>query len=280
MEPEIGQLVYVVDKEIFVRVIDKKCIDGIMIYYTDDSLAYVKEQLHYLTKQEQEQEQEQESDYVTKIVNNLISEWLTPDKALEVNVNISNKIGKPLGYEQVLKLKKEREIKNYFDSYKGEKILFIKRNNFSYYLRLILFSTTTIYFVFSLCCLIFFNFKFNEINPVLIVFYVFSAFYGYFFFDDFKYYNSCYLIIGEEIDSDKYYSGWTIEDLNSNSLGRLTNEDIRKIGSDSINQILILTHKKSRFDWNTREIKVTDKFADKKDEVIAFLKMNFDRQSK
>jgi hypothetical protein len=52
MEPEIGQLVYVVDKDIFVRVIDKKSIDGIMIYYTDDSLAYVIEQLHYLPKQE------------------------------------------------------------------------------------------------------------------------------------------------------------------------------------------------------------------------------------
>ena len=100
MEVEIGQLVYVVDKEIFVRVIDKKSIDGIMIYYTDDSLAYVIEQLHYLRKKEQELEYDE--------IKNLISEWLTPDKALETNVRISKAIAKPLGYELERKLKKER----------------------------------------------------------------------------------------------------------------------------------------------------------------------------
>lgn len=276
MEVEIGQLVYVVDKEIFVRVTDIKTIDGIIIYYTDDSLAYVIEQLHYLPKKEQEIE----SDNWKKVLKSVISESFPSDKSLEINVRISKTIGRPLGYELLRKLERESEIKNYFDSYKGEKILFIKRNNFSYYWRLILFSTTTIYFLFSLCYLIYFNFKFNEINIVLIVLFVFSAFYGNFFFDNYKYYKSCYLIIGEKIGSDNDYSGWTIEDLNSNSLGRLTKEDIRKIGSDSDNQILILTHKKFHLDWNNREIKVTDKFADKKDEVIAFLKMNFDKNSK
>lgn len=276
MELEIGQLVYVVEKEIFVRVIDIKTIDGIIIYYTDDSLAYVIEQLHYLPKKEQEIE----SDDWKKVLNSVISEYLTPDKSLEINVTISKKIGRPLGYELLRKLERENEIKNYFESYKGEKILFIKRNNFSYYWSLILFSTTTIYFLFSLCYLIFFNFKFNEINPVLIVFFLFCTFYGSFFFDNFKYYKSCYLIIGEEIGSDKDYSGWTIEDINSNSLGRLTKKDIRKIGSDSDNQILIITNKKFHLDWNNREIIIANKFADKKDEVIAFLKMNFDKNSK
>jgi hypothetical protein len=153
MEPEIGQLVYVVDKDIFVRVIDKKSIDGIMIYYTDDSLAYVIEQLHYLPKQEQEQE----SDELKEILKSVITEWLTPDKALESNVRISKAIAKPLGYELIRKLKKEREIKNYFESFKGEKILFIKRNNFSYYWRLILTITTTIYCLFSICYYIFYD---------------------------------------------------------------------------------------------------------------------------
>jgi hypothetical protein len=276
MTPEIGQLVYVVDKNIFVRVIDKKSIDGIMIYYTDDSLAYVIEQLHYLPKQEQEQE----SDELKEILMSVLSEWSTPDDNLISNVKISKAIAKPLGYELIRKLKKKREIKNYFDSYKGEKILFIKGNNFSYYWRLILTITTTIYFLFSICYIIFYDFKPNEINPLLILFGIFSVFYGNFFFDDFKYYNSCYLIIGEEIGSDKDWFGWNIENKNSDRLGYLTKEVIRKIGIDSDGQILILTHKKFHLDLNNREIKVTDKFADKKDDVITFLKMNFDSQSK
>ena len=119
-----------------------------------------------------------------------------------------------------------------------------------------------------------------ENKALFIVFFIFSSFYSYFFFYDFKYYNSCYLIIGEEIGSDKDYGGWNIENKNSDILGYLTKKVIRKIGTDSDNQILILTNKKFHLDLNNREIKVTDKFADKKDEVIAFLKMNFDSHSK
>ena len=161
-----------------------------------------------------------------------------------------------------------------------KKILFIKRDNFSYYWRLILFITTIIYFLFSICCFIFYDMDTIENKALFLVFFIFSTFYNNFFFDDFKYSNSCYLIIGEEIGSDKDWFGWNIENKNSDRLGYLTKKVIRKIGTDSDGQILILTHKKFHLDLNNREIKVTDKFADKKDDVITFLKMNFDSQSK
>ena len=276
MEVEIGQLVYVVDKEIFVKVMDIKTIDGIIIYYTDDSFAYVIEQLHYLPKQEQEIE----SDDWKKDLKSVISEWLTPDKSLETNVRILKIIGEPLGYERERKQKKEKEIKNYFDSFYGEKILFIKKNNFSYYWRLIMFYITLIYILYSLYWKFFLENVLNESHSIFLIFFICSLGYLYYFLEDFKYHKSCYLIIGGEIALFEDYYGWKIEDQNSNPLGLLTKLDIRKVGSDSDNQILILTHKKFYLDWNNREIKVTDKFADKKDEVIAFLKMNFDSHSK
>ena len=68
-----------------------------------------------------------------------------------------------------------REIKNYFDSFKGEKILFIKRDNFSYYWRLILFITTIIYFLFSICCFIFYDMDTIENKALFLVFFIFST---------------------------------------------------------------------------------------------------------
>ena len=274
MEVEIGQLVYVVDKEIFVRVTDIKTIDGIIIYYTDDSLAYVIEQLHYLPKKEQEIE----SDNWKKVLKSVISESFPSDKSLEINVRISKTIGKPLGYELLRKLERESEIKNYFDSYKGEKILFIKKNNFRYYWRLIMIYVTFIYSLYSLYWYFFLENELNESHYIFFLLFMFSVWYFSHSLEDLKKHKSCYLIIGNKIGNDDY--GWEIEGLNSNFLGFLTKHDIRKVGSDSDNQILILTHKKFYLDLNNREIIIANKFANKKDEVIAFLKMNFDENSK
>ena len=47
-EPKIGQLVYVINKDIFVKVIDKESIEGITLFYTDDKLSYIEEQLYYV----------------------------------------------------------------------------------------------------------------------------------------------------------------------------------------------------------------------------------------
>ena len=43
---EIGQLVYVFTKDIFVRVIDKEFIEGVQLFYTDNNSCYIEEQLH------------------------------------------------------------------------------------------------------------------------------------------------------------------------------------------------------------------------------------------
>ena len=48
-EPEIGQLVYIPKKDIFVRIIDKEIIEKITLFYTDDNSAYIYDELYYLT---------------------------------------------------------------------------------------------------------------------------------------------------------------------------------------------------------------------------------------
>ena len=90
-EPEIGQLVYVFNKDIFVTVIDSECVEGVSLYYTDDNCCYIDEQLHYIPKQKPE------SDDVKKILSWVIDDWLTPDKALRINVNILKKLNEPFG---------------------------------------------------------------------------------------------------------------------------------------------------------------------------------------
>jgi hypothetical protein len=91
-EPEIEQLVYVIDKDIFVRIIDKESIGGVKLFYTDDSSCYIKEQLHYIPKWKPEPDEE-----IKEILLCVIEDWLTPDNALRINVNIYKKIGKPFG---------------------------------------------------------------------------------------------------------------------------------------------------------------------------------------
>ena len=71
-EPKIGQLVYVINKDIFVRVIDKESIEGITLFYTDDNLSYIEEQLYYI--------------YCLG-VNGLFTEF--PDRSREM-INLSN----------------------------------------------------------------------------------------------------------------------------------------------------------------------------------------------
>jgi len=92
LEPEIKQLVYVINKDIFVRVIDKESIESVKLFYTDDSSCYIGEQLHYIPKWKPEP-----NDEIKKIFSSVIEDWLTPDNALRINVNIYKKIGKPFG---------------------------------------------------------------------------------------------------------------------------------------------------------------------------------------
>ncbi len=87
----IGQLVYVVNKDIFVRIIDKEYINDMMLYYTDDNLAYSVEQLYYLKKS-----QSKSSENINKEVSLVLDEWLTPDKCLQLNVKINKSLKKPL----------------------------------------------------------------------------------------------------------------------------------------------------------------------------------------
>lgn len=48
-EPEIGLLVYIPKKDIFVRIIDKEIIEKITLFYTDDNSAYTYDEIYYLT---------------------------------------------------------------------------------------------------------------------------------------------------------------------------------------------------------------------------------------
>lgn len=89
-EPEIGQLVYVFTKDIFVRVIDKEFIEGVQLFYTDNNSCYIEEQLHYITKWKPDDE-------IQKIFVSVFENWLTPDIALRKNVEIYKTINKPFG---------------------------------------------------------------------------------------------------------------------------------------------------------------------------------------
>ena len=88
-EPKIGQLVYVINKDIFVRVIDKESIEGITLFYTDDNLSYIEEQLYYITKWEPNPD-----DTIKEILISVIENLYTPDENLKINVNIYKSIGK------------------------------------------------------------------------------------------------------------------------------------------------------------------------------------------
>jgi hypothetical protein len=86
----IGQLVYVVDKDVFVRIIDKEYINDMMLYYTDDNLAYSIDQLYYLQKIKTES-----SEKINKDVSLVLDEWLTPDNCLKINVTITKRLKRP-----------------------------------------------------------------------------------------------------------------------------------------------------------------------------------------
>ena len=86
-----GQLVYVISKDVFVRIIDVELINDVMLYYTDDNLAYSIDQLYYHKEIESES-----SKKINKDVSFLLDEWLTPDKCLELNVKINKTLNRPL----------------------------------------------------------------------------------------------------------------------------------------------------------------------------------------
>jgi hypothetical protein len=86
----IGQLVYVADKDVFVRIIDKEYINDMMLYYTDDNLAYSIDQLYYLQKIKTES-----SEKINKDVSLVLDEWLTPDNCLKINVTITKRLKRP-----------------------------------------------------------------------------------------------------------------------------------------------------------------------------------------
>jgi hypothetical protein len=91
-EPKIGQLVYVINKDIFVRVIDKESIEGITLFYTDDNLSYIENQLHYITKWKPDPD-----DAIKEILFSVMEDLWTPDDTLKINVDIYKSIGKPFG---------------------------------------------------------------------------------------------------------------------------------------------------------------------------------------
>jgi hypothetical protein len=89
-EPKIGQLVYVINKDIFVRVIDKESIEGITLFYTDDKLSYIEEQLHYVTDWKPKPE-----DVIGSLIYLEMSKWLTPDVKLRANIHFNKLAGVP-----------------------------------------------------------------------------------------------------------------------------------------------------------------------------------------
>jgi hypothetical protein len=86
----IGQLVYVINKDMFVRIIDKEYINNMVLYYTDDNLAYSIDQLYYLQKIKTKS-----SEKINKDVSLVLDEWLTPDNCLKINVNITKRLNRP-----------------------------------------------------------------------------------------------------------------------------------------------------------------------------------------
>lgn len=85
---KIGQLVYVISKDIFVRIIDKEYINDVMLYYTNDNSAYIIDNLYYVKPHNPEGE-------INKQISSLLDEWLTPDNCLEISVRLMKKINKP-----------------------------------------------------------------------------------------------------------------------------------------------------------------------------------------
>lgn len=83
-EPKIGQLVYVINKDIFVRVIDKESIEGITLFYTDDKLSYIEEQLYYVTDWKPEPDDE-----IGSLIYFEMSKWATPDIRLQAVVHFN-----------------------------------------------------------------------------------------------------------------------------------------------------------------------------------------------